>query len=61
MPRSKRNKTIRYFGEIKKLPSGKYKVSFMQRLIGINQHRNKWVNIDKKEFTKEINNNHLIN
>ncbi len=59
MPRNIKNKTIRYFGEIKKLPNGKYKVAFMQRLIGVNQHRRRWIDIDKTQFTKELN-SHLV-
>ena len=54
-----KNKPIRYFGEITKLSNGKYKVKFMQRLIGVNQHRRKWVSIDKTQFTKELN-SHLV-
>lgn len=57
--KNSKNKSIRYFGEIRRLPNGKYKVAFMQKLIGVNQHRRKWVDINKTQFTKELN-SHLI-
>jgi hypothetical protein len=61
MKNNKRNKNIRYFGELVKLPNGKYKVKFMQRLVGINQYKRKWADIDVLQFTKELNSHLIIN
>jgi hypothetical protein len=49
------NKTIRYFGEIVMRPNGRYQVKHIQRLIGVNQHRRKWVDVSGSEFAKELN------
>lgn len=53
--KNNKNKNIRYFGEIIEMPNGRFKVKFMQRLVGINQHRRKWRDVDTLEFAKELN------
>ena len=55
MPKNTHNKTIRYFGEIVMRPNGRYQVKSMQRLIGVNQHRRKWVTVNGSEFARELN------
>lgn len=54
---TKNKKNLRFFGEIQRLQNGKFKVKFMQRLVGVNQHRRKWVDVDCKEFSNMLSTN----
>jgi hypothetical protein len=54
------NKPVRYFGEIQLLPSGEYKVAFMQRLVAVNQHKRKWATVSSREFARALNRGQLI-
>jgi hypothetical protein len=60
MKNNNKNKPIRYFGEIQ-YRNGRYKVKFVQRLIGINQHKRKWTDIDPLSFAKELNSKLITN
>lgn len=50
----KKPNRIRYFGEIE-LVKGRYRVKFMQRLVGVNQFKRKWRDEDTLAFAKELN------
>jgi len=52
---------VRFFGEIQKLKNGRYKIAKMQKLVGVNQHRRKWRDIDTTQFAKELNSHLIIN
>ena len=48
-------KIARYFGEITRLQNGRFKIKFVKQLIGVNQYRRKWKEIDTTEFAKQLN------
>ncbi len=54
------NKTIRYFGELQKLPNGKFKVARMEQLVTVNQHKRKWQSIPTRQFARELNRGSLV-
>ena len=56
----KNNKTERFFGEIKKLPNGKFKVVWVDQYKKINQFRTKWTPIDARDFARELNKGELV-
>lgn len=56
----KNNKTTRFFGEIKRLPNGKFKVVWVDQYKKINQFRTKWTPIDARDFARELNKGELI-
>lgn len=59
--RNYNRKQKRFFGEIVELPSGKYKVKFMKRLVAVNQHKRHWVNINTLQFAKSLNSQLILN
>lgn len=54
------NKTQRFFGEIQYLPNGKFKVAFMDRLVKVNQYKNKWEPVNGREFARALNRGQLV-
>ena len=54
------NKTKRFFGELKQLPDGSFKVAFMRRLVGVNQHKHRWETVPSREFARELNKSQLV-
>lgn len=57
---TKNNKPTRFFGELHQLSNGQFKVAFIEKLVGINQHKNKWVGINGRNFARELNRNGLV-
>jgi hypothetical protein len=61
MKNNTKSKPIRYFGEIQQLSNGQYRIKFMKRLVGVNQHRRKWREIDTLDFAKKLNSKLIVN
>lgn len=53
-------KPQRFFTELKKLPNGKYKIVFADKLTQINQHKRKWVGSNARELARDINSAGLV-
>ena len=54
-------KPNRYFGEFTQMPNGDIKIRFVQRLKGVNQHKNKWFNEDTRAFARKLKDSKIIN
>ena len=50
----------RYFGELVRLDNGKFKVKFVDKLVRINQHKRRWLNINARDFARELNKSELV-
>jgi hypothetical protein len=54
------NKPVRYFGEICQLPNGQFKVAFVNKLVSINQYKNRWEPTNSREFARALKRGQLV-
>ncbi len=52
----------RFFGELVKLPNGKYKAYNFQELVQKNQYKKsrRWVDCNSRELARDLNNSGII-
>lgn len=57
---NKKNKSQRFFGELVKLPNGKFQAKKIQKLVTINQHKKIWQSWDSNKFALDVQNSGLV-
>ncbi len=56
----KNSKPIRFFGEIRLMPDGSFKVASVQKLVSVNQYKRRWEQVPSREFARALNRGNLI-
>lgn len=53
-------RTERYFGELRKLSNGTFKLFKIKKLVSINQYRRQWESCDSREIARKLNKAKLV-
>jgi len=55
-----RNNTVRYFGEIRQLENGSFKIANLKRLVPVNQYKRTWEPASSRTLARALNRGKIV-